>query len=389
MEARRLSLLVDLFDSTSDLIQVFGVDGRLRLVNRSWCEHFGYNEKEAIGRNVFDLIAPDCQEHCRGVFQALLSGQLSQPIECAFIGRDGQRLSLEGQINVVFEDGTPVEVRGIFRDVSARQQAERALEQANALLEDRVRKRTEELEITKARLQEAQYLASVGHWEMDLVSGALHWSDEICRICGFDPREVTPSYGLFIETVHPDDRALMEAAYQQSLMTREPYELRYRLLLRDGAVRYVHARWVTTFDGEGQPIRSMGTSQDVTDLERVQRDLRVSEDKLRGLFDCCPMGLVLIDQHQGFSLINPSFYRISGLKADAFVASHADQALPHQLSDVLRAGEMARSSEDANIAITSQWQGAEGGIVTVNNRLVPFIQGIVGTLCRSGFWWRT
>lgn len=70
----RETLLADLVDHTSDLIQVIGVDGRLLLVNRAWCEALGYEEAEALRLNVFELIAPDCREHCQQVFAQLLGG---------------------------------------------------------------------------------------------------------------------------------------------------------------------------------------------------------------------------------------------------------------------------------------------------------------------------
>ena len=362
----RAAALEDLFEATSDLIQIFRVDGTLQLVNRAWCERLGYTQAEAIGRNVFDLIAPECREQCQQLFRALLSGQAAQPIECIFISRHGRRLSLEGQVNVLFVDGEPVEVRGIFRDVSERKDAEQALRDLNERLEDRVRQRTRELEITQARLQEAQSLAVTGHWEMDLVSGELHWSDEICRICGLDPETITPSYALFIDLVHPDDRARLETLYQQSMLTRQPCDLRYRLLLQDGSVRHIHARWITDLDVNGRPIRSIGTSQDVTDSERSRRELLESEAKLRSLFDSSPLGLVLIEGSDHCSLVNPAFERISGLGLASLQAGvHGDPQGP--VADLLQAGREALAGLDVGKA-THHWQRPDGRSVAVQLR---------------------
>ena len=301
-------MLQDLFDTTSDLIQIFGVDGTLRLVNRAWCERLGWSEAEAIGRNVFELIAPDCQEHCQQVFQALLSGQVGTPIDCAFLSRDGRRISLEGQLSVAWVDGQPVEVRGILRDISDRRQAQEELQALNASLEVRVRERTQALEIAQARLEEAQRLASVGHWEMDLVSGALHWSDEICRISGFDPKGVTPSYALFLDTVHPEDRDRMQAAYHESLVTHQPVHLRYRLRRTDGSVRTIDARWTTEFDGEGRPLRSIGTSQDVTDFAAAEESLRLAAQ----VFHSAAEGIFLTDPDGVILDVNQALCQITG-----------------------------------------------------------------------------
>ena len=362
--AARAELLQDLFDTTSDLIQICGADGTLRLVNRAWCEHLGYAEAEVIGRPVFDLIAPDCREHCRQLFQELLDGQAAQPIHCVFLSRQGRRLTLEGQLDVVWVDGAPGELRGIFRDVSERREAEQALQQLNATLEARVRERTRELDITKARLEEAQALASVGHWEMDLRTGALHWSDEICRICGLDPHTAVPDYGLFIEQVHPEDRGMLEAAYQQSLQTREPCDLRYRLRRTDGSLRQIHARWTTDFDAHGQPLRSIGTSQDVTDFEQSQRDLQDSEDKLRSLFESSPAGLVLVEGGERFGLTNPAFLRISGLTQAQVLDPPADRPLPTPLQDLRRLSQELEAGRAPATAIR-HWPGPDGGSIVV------------------------
>ena len=361
---QRADWLQDLFDTTSDLIQVVGADGRLLLVNRAWCERLGTREAEAIGRSVFEWIAPECRERCEQVFSALLAGEVIQPIECLFLHRDGRRLSLEGQLNAVIASGRPMEVRGIFRDVSERRQAEEALQRLNASLEQRVRQRTHQLESAQACLEEAQRLASVGHWEMNLSTGELQWSDEICRISGFDPRTVTPSYALFLDTVHPDDRDRLEAAYQHHLSTRQPADLRYRLLRHDGSLRHLHARWSTDFDADGRPIRTIGTSQDVTDSERPQRDLRESEAKLRSLFDSSPLGLVLVEGGERFGLANAAFVRISGLPPAALKPAAPGEAMPAALQDLLRLSQGVRPDHPTVQAI-QHWQRPDGRSVVV------------------------
>jgi PAS domain S-box-containing protein len=267
--AQRADLLVDLFDHTSDLIQLIGIDGRIELVNPAWCQTLGYSQAEAIRLNVFNLIAPDCREHCQDLFAELLSQASRRRIECAFLARSGRRIELEGQLDVALEGGTPVRVRGILRDVTARRVAERAVQALNDSLESRVRDSTAALLSSEARLREAQALALVGHWDLDLRSGDIHWSDEICRIAGFDPARVTPSYATFLERVHPEDRPLVDAVHQRMAEFLQPFEFGYRLLLEGAEVRHIRARLVTHVAADGRPLRVIGTSQDVTPLVPV------------------------------------------------------------------------------------------------------------------------
>ena len=184
------------------------------------------------------------------------------------------------------------------------------LQALNDSLETRILESTAALRSSEARLKEAQALGGIGHWELDLTSGTMHWSEEICRLAGFDPSSVTPSYELFLDKVHPEDRAQIVAANQRLLELREPLELNYRLLLKDGEVRHVQARLVTQVDQEGQPIRVIGTSQDVSRLVASQRQLRESEQSFRSLFELSPLGIALIDQEGRCLRSNQAFRRL-------------------------------------------------------------------------------
>ena len=311
---QRASLLVDLFDNTSDLIQLIDIEGRIELVNRAWCQTLGFSEEEAIGRNVFSLIAPDCQEHCQLLFRDLLCQGGRQRIECAFIARNGQRIDLDGQLDVATIDGRPMRVRSILRDVTARRTAERALQNLNDSLERRIEESTAALLASEARLKEAQALAHTGHWEIELATGSQHWSEEAYRICGLDPARVTPSFETFLEQVHPEDRELLLTAMDRIADLRKPLEMQYRLLLEGGEVRHLQARMMTHTDEQGRPQRVIGTSHDVTGMIESQRLLHESEQKFRSLFELSPLGIALISRDGHLIQANRAFQKLFGME---------------------------------------------------------------------------
>ncbi len=119
--------LRDLFDSTSDLIQSVAPDGSILFVNRAWRETLGYAEDELAAMNVFDMIRADCRAQCSECLQRILSGEDVGLVEVTFCAKDGRSVTVEGRVNVRFEDGKAVATRGIFRDVTERKQAEQAL----------------------------------------------------------------------------------------------------------------------------------------------------------------------------------------------------------------------------------------------------------------------
>ena len=151
------------------------------------------------------------------------------------------------------------------------------------LYSDSTKRRLAEVAVRKseAMLNEAQHVAHIGSWELNIVSNVLVWSDEVFRIFEIDREKFGATYEAFLDTIHPDDRAIVAAAYTDSLKNRTPYEITHRLLMSDGRVKYVHETSETFYDKSGRPLRSIGTVQDVTERKKAEEALRESERLLR------------------------------------------------------------------------------------------------------------
>jgi|GEM_PF-6855451 len=136
------------------------------------------------------------------------------------------------------------------------------------------RRRAEEaIHSTTALLTEAQRIAHIGNWHLDVAGGVLTWSDEVFRIFEVDKAAFTGNWESFIAVVHPEDRPAVEAAWRHSLDTREPYAITHRLLLPGGRVRFVQEQCETVFDASGRALVSTGTVQDVTERELAHAEL--------------------------------------------------------------------------------------------------------------------
>ncbi|MFH2218267.1 MAG: sigma 54-interacting transcriptional regulator [Pseudomonadota bacterium] len=141
---------------------------------------------------------------------------------------------------------------------------------------------------SESRLKEAEQLACLGHWELDLLTNTLHWSDEIYRIFDLDPREFGATYEAFLDTIHPDDRNMVDNAFTNSVKNRTGYDIVHRLLLGNGTIKYVHEKCRTTYDEKGKPVRSIGTVQDITKRKLEQYSFAgiIGRDaKMRELFE--------------------------------------------------------------------------------------------------------
>ncbi len=129
---------------------------------------------------------------------------------------------------------------------------------------------TRELRVSETQLREAQRVARLGSWELDIARNRVTWSDEIYRIFGLDQAALGASYEAFLNAVHPEDRALVDLAFRQAVENRAPYSIEHRLVLPDGRIRYVHHKGETLCDERGQPLRSIGTLQDITEQKLTQ-----------------------------------------------------------------------------------------------------------------------
>jgi signal transduction histidine kinase len=132
---------------------------------------------------------------------------------------------------------------------------------------------------SEAGLKEAQQLAGLGSWEHDLASGGLLWSDEVYRIFEVDPGLLQPSFERFLDLVHPDDRTMVQQAFDASVRDRRTYNVVHRVLLPGGRVKYVRERGATEYDGD-RPVRSMGTVLDITEVRTAQLALQQLNDEL-------------------------------------------------------------------------------------------------------------
>ncbi|MFZ2301602.1 MAG: ATP-binding protein [Gallionella sp.] len=124
-------------------------------------------------------------------------------------------------------------------------------------------------------LNEAQRIAHLGSWNLDIVNNVLTWSDEIYRIFEIDPEKFGATYESFLNAIHPDDREQVNNAYTESLKNRVPYNIEHRLLMKDGRVKYVNEICETFYGKDDRPVRSFGIVHDIT--ERKQLEEKVNE----------------------------------------------------------------------------------------------------------------
>ncbi|MEN8119940.1 MAG: PAS domain-containing sensor histidine kinase [Bacteroidota bacterium] len=130
------------------------------------------------------------------------------------------------------------------------------------------------------RYKEAEKIAQLGHWDLDIVNNKLYWSDQIYKIFELEPKHFGASYEAFLENVHPGDRDRVDKAYSNSLKNKTPYEIEHRILLKNEKLKYVREKCRTEYDKAGNPVRSIGMVLDITHQKKVELALKESEKQL-------------------------------------------------------------------------------------------------------------
>lgn len=239
-------------------IQIFSPDGLTRQVNRAWEQLWGVTLDQIAGYNV--LRDPQLVE--KGIMRYIEEGFAGRPTAIPPV-KYVPDVTITGVSDVGFRwvqayiypvtdpAGNIQEVVLVHEDVTDREWAQF------------------ELARSQASLAEAQRIAHLGSWEWDVLRDEDRWSDETYRIFGFSPQEFVPTYEIFLNLVHPDDREYVNRSVHEALYAGKPYAIEHRIALPDGSERVVHQQAEVVLDDAGSPVRMVGTTQDITERQRA------------------------------------------------------------------------------------------------------------------------
>ncbi len=148
-------------------------------------------------------------------------------------------------------EGRLTHFQGVVMDISERRRAEMALQES------------------ERNLAEAQRIARLGNWVMELPSRRLQWSEETFILAGFKPAREAPSYETYLQTLHPEDRPVVELAVEAGLQHGRPFSLEVRHRLADGTWSYTAVKGQPV-RRDGQVVRLFGTELDITERKRAE-----------------------------------------------------------------------------------------------------------------------
>lgn len=168
-----------------------------------------------------------------------------------------------------------------------------------------------------SRLEEAQQLGKIGHWELDLHSNQLNCSREMLRILDLDPLQQEISLDTFQSMIHPDDRALTEKIYQDSIAKHGNYDIQHRLCLTDGRIKWVNERGITHYGQDGSPLFLVGTVQDISTQKATEEKLRIASIAFE-----TQEAIIVTDAKARIISVNHSFEILTGYAASEVIGKN-------------------------------------------------------------------
>ena len=241
-------------------ILVVNKAGEIIKANPYSAKIFGYEAGELLNEKVEKLLPESFRsrhvQHRKGYYEKPHPRTMGANLELFGQRKDGTQFPIEISLSYMHIEGELYAIAYVSDDTVGK-----------GVLQ--------ELRESKELLDEAQRLAHIGSFEMDLATGKDNWSEELYRIFGLDPSQEQISHEEFLSMVHPEDRSILKNFHEKIIQEKKGYDFGYRIYSKTNGLRYVEVKRDVKLNKAGEVIKIYGLLQDVTELQEVKK---ISED---------------------------------------------------------------------------------------------------------------
>ncbi|MGZ3863201.1 MAG: PAS domain-containing protein [Bacteroidia bacterium] len=232
-------------------------DRKIILLTPSIQNIFGYTINEFISdfALIEKCVMPQDKSIIGKIRQQLYEGNGIYEEEYRIIDKSGKMKWIRHKGKAIKNNNMLIRIDGYISDITANKTAEEILLKS------------------QSNLKEAESIAKIGRWELDLKNNKLFWSDAIFDLWEKTNVEGNATYENFLDSIHPDDREMVNTAYSESVANKTSYVIEHRLLLPGDRIKWIRETCRTDYDAEGGAIRSVGIAQDVTERKKFEEEL--------------------------------------------------------------------------------------------------------------------
>ncbi|MCP4981768.1 MAG: PAS domain-containing protein [Gammaproteobacteria bacterium] len=272
-----------------------------------------------------NFVHPDDRKRVEAMSEQFYRDRCNYEMEYRIVRPDGEIRHIGEIGEVEFDEAGKLDrTISTIQDITGKKMAEKALVEAHDKLEQRVEERTSELRESEKLFRQAAEVASLGHYEWDVLADRCTYaSEEYARILGLTVEEVLTQHNTRdkdIMLVHPGDRERVLETYAAFDKGSGGYDMEYRVIRPDGEQRHLREIESPVVDHKGQLIRNVGILQDITERTKLLRSLEESEAKLKTAAQTAGLGYWHFDEVAAEYLeISEEYAHIFGYTTEEFL----------------------------------------------------------------------
>jgi len=349
------------------------LDGIITSWNVSAEKLFGYSAAEAIGNNISIIIPSDRLKEELEFMESIKRGESVQHFETERLTKNGTRVDVSLTISPLNDkSGKVIGAAKIVYDITEKKKADEMLQRSEQIY----REIAHEMQQESARLNEAQSVGKVGSWETDLQTFNVKWSEETHHIFETDPKTFHATHSAFLDFIHPEDRDKVNTAFENSFNSQTVNSIEHRIISTNGGVKHICENWKIFQDGEENPVRAVGTSQDITErkiaenkLNATSIELEKAVTDLNKILDSSLDVICTVNNNGEFETVSAASQQVWGYTPEELIGTQFINLVYHEDVDrTLNAAEIIVSGNQVPIF--------ENRYVHKSGRVVPILWSV-------------
>ena len=270
----------------------------------------GWMFEASIGKKCYEIFGDEdrkCKDACP-VEKAIAENRAIMHHEGEMKTGKGNIRKMKVSISPLEEDGNITGGIVVMQDITDFE----AVQEGHVKTLIKMEKMQASLKESELYPEQAQEVAGVGSWHLDIGADVLTWSEQTYRMFGVD-RQAALNVRAFMKHVHPEDRPLLEAAWAAAL-NGAAYDIEHRIVVNT-EIRWVHEKAQITFDNDGAPLYGIGTVLDITERRKADRKILQANEEWERTFNSVSDLILLMDNQYRIVRINRAMADKLGLSS--------------------------------------------------------------------------